>query len=84
MQDDVLLATDFRRKTERYNAGLVAGFVSQRYNSQSKMGIVTIEHAPWSFPCIRIPNKMARECADWVLSYIVGNPVYKQYVGDGN
>jgi len=84
LQDDVLLARDFRRKTERYNAGLVAGFISQRYSAKAKAGIVTIENAPWSFPCIRIPNKMARACAEWTLTYLVGNPVYANYIGDGN
>ena len=39
---------------------------------------------PWSFPCIRIPNKAARECADWVLNYVIGNPVYANNVKGGN
>ena len=84
LQDDVLISRDFRKKTERYNAGLVAGFISQRYNKDSKMGIVTIENMPWTFPCIRIPNKMARESAHWISEYLIGNPVYAKYIKDGN
>lgn len=28
---------------------------------------------------MRIPDPWARECADWVLTKIIGNPVYKRY-----
>lgn len=86
LQDDVIICRDFRKRTEKHNAGFIAGFVSQRYDKNIKMGLVTMRAMPWTFPCIRIPNKVARDCGEFVLEQLVGNPVYanKMKNGDGD
>ena len=85
LQDDVLICKDFKRRTEWYDNGLVCGFSSELYdgNIPEKCGPVKRAQMWFSFPCIRIPNKYARGCAEWVMKYIIGNPVYKQYWENG-
>lgn len=85
IQDDVCISSDFKERTEWYDNGLVCGFSSQMYdgNIQHKKGAVSRRDMWFSFPCIRIPNKWARECATWVFQHIIGNPVYKRYWENG-
>ena len=81
LQDDVCICKDFAQRTEWYDNSIICGFSSKLYDGpeKSKIGPVTRRRMWFSFPCIRIPNKWARECAEWVLKYIIGNPVYRQY-----
>lgn len=81
LQDDVCICKDFKERTEWYNSGLVCGFSSKMYDgsAESKKGAVSRENMWFSFPCIRIPNEWAKECAHWVFEYIIGNPVYEKY-----
>lgn len=85
LQDDIIISSDFKERTEQNNTGLVCGFSSLLYDGdiEEKKGKVDRANMWFSFPCIRIPNKMAVECADWVLNYIIGNPVYERYWKNG-
>ena len=83
IQDDVCICRDFKRLTELYDDGFVCGFSSERYDGKGRIGAVHIQDMWFSFPCIRIPNKVARECAPWVDKYIIGNHVYKQFWESG-
>ena len=83
LQDDVCICSDFKERTESYNSGIVCGFSTARYNGQKPTGEVSLENMWYSFPCIRIPNKTALQCSDWVLQYIMGNPCYKAYWSGG-
>lgn len=85
LQDDVIICKDFKERTEKYDDGLVCGFSSLKYDGDIKENIGEVSRAQmwFSFPCIRIPNKMARECSEWVTKYIIGNPVYQRYWQDG-
>ena len=79
LQDDVCICKDFKERTELYDEGIVCGFSSEMYDGPGKVGKVTQGRMWFSFPCIRIPNEYARDCAQWVLNYIIGNHVYKRY-----
>lgn len=81
IQDDVLICKDFKERTEWYDNGLVCGFSTLFYDGDiaHKKGAVKREDMWFSFPCMRIPNKWARECGTWVLNEIIGNPVYKRW-----
>ena len=81
IQDDIIICHDFKQRTECYDTGIVCGFSSLLYDGdiQEKKGAVKREAMWFSFPCIRIPNAWARECAEWVCKYIIGNPVYERY-----
>lgn len=83
LQDDVYPCRDFKRLTELYDDGFVCGFSSERYDGKGRIGAVHIQDMWFSFPCIRIPNKAARECSVWVDKYIIGNPVYRQFWESG-
>ena len=85
LQDDICISKDFKIRTEWYDHGLVCGFSSLLYDGdiEEKKGAVKRENMWFSFPCIRIPNQWARECADWVSNYIIGNPVYERYWAKG-
>jgi len=82
LQDDTIISNDFKQKTESFNYGIVCGFKS-RYDGSLPSGVVNVKSRWFSFPCIRIPNKIAKDCADWVLTSIIGNPVYRDWWVEG-
>lgn len=83
LQDDVCICKDFKILTEAVDFGLVCGFSSNLYDGPGKIGVVPLKKMWFSFPCIRIPNKYARDCSEWVLKYIIGNSVYEKYWKNG-
>lgn len=83
LQDDVCICKDFKERTEWYDNGIVCGFSSKLYDGEGNTGAVSRGKMWFSFPCIRIPDEWARNCADWVFNYIIGNPVYERYWKNG-
>lgn len=83
LQDDVCICKDFKERTEQHDEGLVCGFSSEMYDGPGNIGIVDRKQMWFSFPCIRIPNKWARECAEWITTYIIGNPIYQEFWENG-
>lgn len=79
LQDDVCICKNFKIITEAIDFGLVCGFSSEMYDGPGKIGVVERKEMWFSFPCIRIPNEYARDCANWVTKYIIGNPVYRDF-----
>ena len=80
LQDDIIICKDFKDRTEQYNKGIVCGFSSFYDEVRNNGPGNTIEDKMWfSFPCIRIPNQYARDCAKWVFECLIGNPIYKKY-----
>ena len=77
LQDDVAICRNFKTLTEQYNSGVVCGFTK---SASTKIGFVKPEHMWWSFPCIRIPNKIARECSEWFYSFAKGYAKYYEWV----
>lgn len=69
IQDDVLLCSDFVKRCEEHDDGLVYGFCCRNFNDRlDAYGEVYVPDAWNSFQCVRIPNEYARECAEWVYS----------------
>lgn len=85
LQDDVVVCKDFKARTEEHDDGLVCGFSSLFYDGdiESRKGVVSRDKMWFSFPCIRIPNDYARECAKWVTEFVIGNVVYERFWKDG-
>ena len=79
LQDDVVISKDFKALTEQYNEGLVCGFCS-RYSEERPVGQTTLRNMWYSFPCIRIPNNIARECAKWFYHGAINDSKYKMWV----
>ena len=80
LQDDILLASNFKEKTEEYDDGIVAGFVTtfdtNYWNAKAEdlpVGEVPIEKIWWSFQCIRIPLQYAQEFTDWWYTVAVND-----------
>lgn len=72
IQDDVIIARNFKEQTEKYDSGVVAGFVTTFDTTAWNMkpdellsGEVPIKNVWWSFQCIRIPLQYAKEFAEW-------------------
>ena len=83
LQDDVLICSDFKERTEKYDSGLVCGFSSYIFDGELQPGEVHPDKMWYSFPCIRIPNNIAHECVDWIQSHIIGNPNYREWWENG-
>ena len=83
LQDDVIISKNFKEKTKEYGDGIVCAFSSEMYDGNKPAGVVTVDKKWFSFPCLCIPNKIAHECAEWILQYIIGNPVYKEFWQSG-
>ena len=88
LQDDLLLSSDFKRKSERYDFGIVYGFSgyydkNERTGEWFNPGIVKPRYMWSSFQCVRIPNYIVHKFVRWFRQYIQNNPVYREQVQSG-
>jgi hypothetical protein len=65
LQDDVIVASNFKKRTEELDAGLVCGFCCEYDVNRKNNGVVSVVDMWYSFPCIRIPNNIALEFVEW-------------------
>lgn len=67
IQDDALIASDFaERAADAQGDRIVCGFVSDAYGPDPTLkGEVYMADMWNSFLCIYIPDRIARECAEW-------------------
>ena len=66
MQDDVVISSDFKEMTEKHDDGIVCGHLFGLHRDMDHhIGIVTPQQMWFSFPCIRIPNRIAAGCSEW-------------------
>lgn len=79
LQDDVIISSDFAKKSQEQPDGVVCGFCSQVCRQWSD-GYQTVDKMWYSFPCIKIPNSIARECADWFFTYASKKGNFKHWV----
>ncbi len=78
LQDDVLICSDFKKRTEALDAqGVVCGFTSAYDNFYPKQGLQPMENLWWTFPCVRIPNRDLQEFLDWVDVWVWRDPQYE-------
>lgn len=68
LQDDIIISSDFKRKTEVYDEGVVCGFVNSYSEFASETGYVPVEKMWYSMPCIRIPNDIMKELVVWFVT----------------
>lgn len=70
LQDDVLISSDFKKKSEYYGKKdtIINGFVSNTYNSLKlkNTGKQPLKNCWLSFPCIYIPNKYIEGFLSWL------------------
>jgi len=69
LQDDVVICSDFAKRTEEHDSGVVYGFCNRWFKDDLTMtGTVYAEDMWHSFQCVRIPNEYDREAAAWFRS----------------
>lgn len=85
LQDDVVISPKFKEKTEHYDNGIVCGFCNVEIDGMGSNYIwgVQLQFAWLSFPCIRIPDFYAWECADWYYNNLVANNLHEELRRDG-
>lgn len=79
MQDDVIICRDFKKLTEQYDEGIVCGFCYEK-DYVNNVGYVKPSSMWWSFPCIRIPNKLAFQCGKWYYESVKYSRKYSEWV----
>lgn len=79
LQDDVLICRDFKERTEKLEDfdGIVQGFAC-KYDKNIPSGECLVgDFQMWfSFPCIRIPNKITKLSAEWADLWVWKDPQY--------
>lgn len=85
LQDDVIISSDFREKTERHDEGIVCGFSCVEFDGlmTNYVGTVPVENIWFSFPCIRIPDYLAYECAMWFYDWVIPKDLYREIRKEG-
>ena len=69
LQDDVIISRDFAKRTKELEGNnVICGFVSEMFNKHSinECGFVSAKLMWLSFPCIYIPNKLAKGFTEWI------------------
>ena len=83
LQDDIIISSRFREETEKRRSGIVCG-LSTVYDHGNPPGVVKDPTKMWySFPCIRIPNDIAHEVAQWFYNEVVpdkSNAEYQRFI----
>lgn len=83
LQDDVLICRDFAQRTRTHDEGIVCGFACRNFGqSLQERGRVPMIFLWYSFPCIRIPNELAGECAEWFFTDAMHRTQYAAQVVD--
>lgn len=84
LQDDVLISRDFKERTEAYNFGVVCGYCYDTEDDRiGRSGYVRMEDMWFSFPCIRIPNSLARDVGEWFFKTVLPENLFTMHVSSG-
>ena len=79
LQDDVVICSDFAKRVEELPEGIVCGFCSSVCKYWNP-GYQYLDQMWYSFPCIKIPNNLARECAEWFFTDAIHSGRYWAWV----
>ena len=80
LQDDVLICSDFKKRTEENDDGIVCGFASSYDKNPIKGKVTGVDNMWFSFPCIRIPTSILKHYTIWCDSYIINDNRYKNWI----
>ena len=62
----------------------MCGFCCERFDKDWSAGYTGVGGMWLSFPCIRIPNRIALEAANWYQNEVLGNPLYRSRTSTKN
>ena len=78
LQDDIIISRKFASTTKEHDYGVVTGFVVSEWGPDwLKSGKQPVNQLWYSFQCIRIPDKVAGECANWFFTDVKFRRDYK-------
>lgn len=81
LQDDIVFASNFAEMTRKFDYGITCGFGRREWQPlPAETGTVPAIHMWMSFQCIRIPDKLAGECAEWFFTDALYRDSYKNEV----
>lgn len=81
LQDDACLATNFAEMTRKHNDGVVTGFVRKEWQTLKPTPGKVLTVYMWnSFLCIRIPDELAGECAEWFYTDAAYRETFREWV----
>lgn len=85
LQDDVVISSKFKELTDKFDEGIVCGFCNTIFDScfANMVGIVPIFSGWFSFQCIRIPNRYAKEFVRWYRKIVVPANLLEDLRKDG-
>ena len=87
LQDDILICRDFAERTralEEAGEGIVSGYCCKNFgNFIQERGRQPAIFLWYTFPCIRIPDRIAGECAEWFFTRAVKREKWKKEVEQG-
>ena len=84
LQDDVIVCRDFADRIRELRDGVVCGTYFSAFGpSEQYVGRVPAAFMWNSFPCIRIPNDIAGECAEWFYTDARFRPEYQEWYRTG-
>lgn len=83
LQDDVIICSDFKEKTEALNDSglkLICAFTC-KYDDDRGPGLnYAINHMWYSFPCLMIHSSITKKFVDWVNIYVWRDPQFGFWV----
>lgn len=82
LQDDVIICSDFKERTEQCVDSIVCGFCGNFERNKKYIGIVNKQNMWFSFPCIYIPQYIANGCAEWYFNFVIHNSQYRMWIRD--
>ena len=80
LQDDVIIAPNFREVCENDDSDIMCGFCSIYDKSESVDEYVSAEAMWYSFPCIKIRNNVIIAYLEW---YLINTEREKYYIAQG-
>ena len=85
LQDDVLLASDFAKQTAAADKYIECGFCHIGFEKEDgrsveKIGKVKAQYMWSSFPCIFIPNWIAKDFVEWFYTKAMYDPKYLMFI----
>lgn len=85
LQDDVIISETFVKRARAAPDGLICGFCVAEYENGNDTQGQTIARYMWqsSFPCIRVPDKLAGKFVDWYIDEAQSRDDLKPYIETG-
>ena len=83
LEDDVYPCRDFVPTAMANDEGIIHGFFHRYNRDDIAYGWISATKPGYSFPCIRIPDRLAVEFAEWFLEDARHRDQYSEWVRNG-